>query len=296
MAKGYALRDQPVFFNSEDVEEFAAKQHQHYMKDILDYNAPEFPVFKVPDYATVREWEFEKIHLFSTDFANLLEIEWNEADTADRTFSLLVDGGDRSATFEDDAIFDQDYTTDASVQFGQLVIGVGAFDKDVTIYSTAEAVIKLVCDDDDWGSVNFNDTTGEFLGGYTARGTNSPVYAGQIRWLAAVDGSGTHHFLTRTAGGSDIDRLIIQNNGEIDVKTGPLDLEENNITNVASFYVNEVYENTASNNINFHHDITLPRDKKVIFDSDDSSDTWIMMNSSSGKIEIYKDNVKRFEF
>ena len=55
--------------------------------------------------------------LYDTDQSNLLSIIWNEDDISDRALNLLVSGGDRSLTIENDSIIDQDYSSDASPIF-----------------------------------------------------------------------------------------------------------------------------------------------------------------------------------
>ena len=50
--------------------------------------------------------------LLDTDGSNILALTWNEDDTADRVLNLLVDGGDRSLTVDEDAAL-TDYTANA---------------------------------------------------------------------------------------------------------------------------------------------------------------------------------------
>ena len=52
------------------------------------------------------------IGLFDSDQSNILNLVWNEDDTADRVLNLLVDGGDRSLTVDEDAAL-TDYTANA---------------------------------------------------------------------------------------------------------------------------------------------------------------------------------------
>ena len=46
----------------------------------------------------------------------------------------------------------------------------------------------------------------------------------------------------------------------------------------------------------FMEGIRIPVDKKIILDYDEDGDSWIMYNSSTDKIELYKNDVKRIEF
>ena len=65
----------------------------------------------------------DDIALLDTNKSNLLNLDWNENDTADRTLSLLVKGADRSLTMEANAIISQDYSTDSrTVQFAELLL------------------------------------------------------------------------------------------------------------------------------------------------------------------------------
>jgi len=89
------------------------------------------------------------IGLFDSDQSNILNLVWNEDDTADRTFQFLVGGGNRSLTLNENftigdgsagtltyssvctltielaSVLNQDLTTDASPTFASLSLGTG---------------------------------------------------------------------------------------------------------------------------------------------------------------------------
>lgn len=49
------------------------------------------------------------LSLYDTDDSNTMEVIWNENDTADRTFNLLVGGGDRSLTMNENLIIEDGF-------------------------------------------------------------------------------------------------------------------------------------------------------------------------------------------
>jgi hypothetical protein len=77
------------------------------------------------------------VDLFDTDQSNALTLVWNEDDNADRVLNLLVSGGNRSLTVEDDSIVNQDLTTDADVEFNSVTLAADEYANFGGVYGTS---------------------------------------------------------------------------------------------------------------------------------------------------------------